>query len=147
VTAAAFLLLPSLLSSEQTNIDDFFRDFTAEWIRNNPNLATSSRYFTGEEQDRLERQLTPETLAYRRSRIDLAHKGLTELAKFDRLKLGETQRISANLMRWQLDTVVREEPYLDYSFPLQQMSGANINLVEALTVRHPLVSGKARLTT
>ena len=141
-TAAAFLLLPSVLSSEQTNIDDFFGDFTAEWIRNNPNLATSSRYFTGEEQDRLERQLTPETLAYRRSRIDLARQGLTELAKFDRSKLSETQRISANLMRWQLDTVVREEPYLDYSFPLQQMSGANINLVEALTVRHPLISEK-----
>jgi uncharacterized protein (DUF885 family) len=141
-TAAAFLLLPSVLSSEQTNIDDFFRDFTAEWIRNNPNLATSSRYFTGEEQDRLERQLTPETLAYRRSRIDLARKGLTELAKFDRIKLSETQRISADLMRWQLDTVVREEPYLDYSFPLQQMSGVNINLVEALTVRHPLISEK-----
>ncbi len=142
VAAAALLLLAPLLPAQQPNIDDFFRNFTAEWVRSNPNLATSSRYFTGEEQDRLERQLTPETLVYRRSRIELARRGLADLAKFDRSKLNETQRVSAELMQWQLDLVVREEPYLDYSFPLQQMSGANVNLVEALTVRHPLATEK-----
>jgi uncharacterized protein (DUF885 family) len=142
VAAAAILLLAPLLPCQQPNIDDFFRNFTAEWVRGNPNLATSSRYFTGEDQDRLERQLTPETLAYRRSRIELARRGLSELAKFDRSQLTETQRVSAELMQWQLDLVVREEPYLDYSFPLQQMSGANVNLVEALTVRHPLATEK-----
>lgn len=140
--AAALLLLVPLLPAQQPNIDDFFRNFTAEWVRSNPNLATSSRYFTGEEQDRLERQLTPETLAYRRSRIELARRGLTGLAKFDRSKLTEIQRVSAELMQWQLDVVLREEPYLDYSFPLQQMSGANVSLVEALTVRHPLATEK-----
>ena len=142
VAAAALLLLAPLLPGQQPNIDDFFRNFTAEWVRGNPNLATSSRYFTGEEQDRLERQLTPETLAYRRARIELARRGLADLAKFDRSKLAATQRVSAELMQWQLDLVVREEPYLDYSFPLQQMSGANVNLVEALTVRHPLATEK-----
>ena len=141
-TAAALFLLIPALHARQTNIDEFFRNFTAEWVRNNPNLATSSRYFTGEEQSRLERQLTPETLAYRRSRIVLARRGLAELAKFDRSKLTETQRVSAELMQWDLDTIVHEEPYLDYSFPLQQMSGANVNLVETLTVRHPLATGK-----
>jgi uncharacterized protein (DUF885 family) len=141
-TTAALLLLAPALQAQQSNIDDFFRNFTAEWVRSNPNLATSSHYFTGEEQDRLERQLTPETLAYRRSRIELARRGLAELAKFDPAKLTAMQRLSAELMRWQLDTVVREEPFLDYSFPLQQMSGANINLVETLTVRRPLASEK-----
>src|SRR5579863_1338024 len=99
VAAAAILLLAPLIPCQQPNIDDFFRNFTADWIRNNPNLATSSRYFTGEEQDRLERQLTPETLAYRRTRIELARKGLAELAKFDRSKLNPTQHVSADLMQ------------------------------------------------
>ncbi len=138
----AFFLVVPTLPGQQPNIDNFFRDFTAEWVRSNPNLATGSRYFTGEEQDRLERQITPDTLEYRRSRIELARKGLAELAKFDRSKLSETQRVSADLMQWELDVIVREEPYLDYSFPLQQMSGANINLVENLTVRHPLATEK-----
>src|SRR5579863_10458550 len=93
VAAAAILLLAPLIPCQQPNIDDFFRNFTAEWVRSNPNLATSSRYFTGEEQDRLERQLTPETLAYRRARIQLAKQGLAQLQKFDHSKFTATQRI------------------------------------------------------
>lgn len=140
--AAIFLLTLVSLPAQQRTVDDFFREFTGEWVRGNPNLATSARYFTGEEQDRLERQLTPETRAYRESRIQLARKGLSELAKFDLSKMTGNQRMSADIMRWQLETAAGEEPYLDYSFPLQQMNGANISLVEALTVRHPLASEK-----
>ncbi len=139
---ATALLLAASLPGQTPNIDDFFRDFTATWVRGNPNLATADRYFTGEEQDRLERQLTPLTLAYRHARIQLAKQGLAQLQRFDRGKFTPTQRISADLMQWQLDTVVREEPYLDYTFPLEQMNGANVNLVETLTVRHPLANEK-----
>lgn len=130
------------VSGQPSTIDDFFRNFTDEWVRGNPSLATSTRYFTGEEQDRLERQLTPETRAYREARIQLARKGLAELARFEPSKLTGAQRLSADIMRWQLETAVAEEPFLDYSFPLQQMNGANINLVEAMTVRHPVANEK-----
>src|SRR5262245_32140415 len=126
------------MNAQQLSIEDFYRDFTAEWVRGNPNLATASRYFTGDEQDRLERQLTPETDAYRRSRIQLARKGLAELEKFDRAKMSPSQQTSADLMQWQLQTAVDEERYLDFAFPLEQMNGVNIGLVETLTVRHPL---------
>jgi len=122
------------------SIDDFFRDFTAECVRRDPNLATSARYFSGDEQDRMERQLTPQTLAWRRDRIQRARQGIAELGKFNRDLLTETQRISADLMVWQLNEVVREEPYLDYTFPLEQMNGANVGLVETMTVRHPLLT-------
>ena len=122
------------------SIDGFFNEFTAEWVRHNPNLATSTRYFSGEEQDRLERQLTPETRAFQLERIALARRGLARLRNFNRASLSETQRISADLMEWQLDEVVQEEPFLDYSFPLEQMNGANVGLVETLTVRHPLAT-------
>jgi len=122
------------------SIDDFFRDFTADWVRHSPSQATSTRYFSGDEQDRLERQLTPETPAWERDRIQRARQGLAELRKFNRASLTEAQRISAELMEWQLDQVVREEPFLDYTFPLQQMSGVNIGLVETMTVRHPLLT-------
>lgn len=120
------------------SIGDFFDEFTAEWMRGNPNQATGARYFSGDEQDRLERQLTPETQAFKRERIELAKKGLARLAKFERGSLSATERISADLMEWQLKEVVREEPFLDYSFPLEQMNGVNVGLVETMTVRHPL---------
>jgi uncharacterized protein (DUF885 family) len=96
------------------------------------------RYFTGEEQDRLERQLTPLTLASARERLQLARKGLAELRTFDRAGLTETQRVSADVMKWQLEMEVAEEPYWDYSFPLEQMNGWNVSAVERFTVARPI---------
>ena len=95
---------PVPAQAQSQNINDFFRTYTDEWVRGNPNLAMSSRYFTGEEQDRLDRQLTPETDAYHRARVQLAKRGLTEVKKFDRRKFTDGQRLSAELMEWQLDS-------------------------------------------
>ena len=139
------LLLPVLAQAQaqpqagKSGIDAFFDRFTDAWVRANPDLATGARYFTGEEQARLERQLTPRTRAYRLERIKHARSGLTELQKFDRSKLTESQRVSAELMQWQLERVVQNEAFLDYDFPLDQFNGSNVGLVEALTLRHPLV--------
>ena len=121
-------------------IDDFFRDFTADWVRRDPNLATGTRYFTGDEQDRLERQLTPQTPEWKRDRIQRARRGIADLRGFNRTALTDAQRISADLMEWQLNEYIREEPYFDYTFPLEQMNGANVGLVETMTVRHPLLT-------
>jgi hypothetical protein len=79
LAAMTGLLLAFALPAQNHSIDDFFHDFTAEWLRLDPNRATVTRYLTGEEQARLERQLTPETTAWKRERIRLARKGLSEL--------------------------------------------------------------------
>jgi uncharacterized protein (DUF885 family) len=122
------------------NVDDFFRDVTADWVRHDPSLATRANYFSGDERDQLARQLTPRTLEWRRDRIARARKVLVDLRKFDRARMTELRRVSAELLEWQLDTVIREEPYLDYTYPLEQMNGANVGLVETLTVSYPLLN-------
>jgi uncharacterized protein (DUF885 family) len=138
-TLGAGAVAVSKYSLAQTRtIDDFFRDFTAEWVRANPGLATSLRYFTGEEQDRLERQLAPLTPASARAHIQLARKGLAELRRFDPAVMTETQRVSAAVMKWQLEIAVAQEPYFDYTFPLEQMNGWNVSAVERFTVSRPL---------
>jgi len=119
-------------------VDDVFREFTTEWVRTNPDLARRTRYLAGEEQDRLERQLTPWTEVWRRSRIELARRGLAEIQSLDRAAMNDAQRVSADVMQWQLQTIIDGEPYYDDSFPLQQFDGANVYLVEALVVVHPL---------
>jgi uncharacterized protein (DUF885 family) len=139
VIGAAAASRSAFAQKSTPNIDDFFRDFTAEWMRIEPNLATSLRYFTGEEQDRLERQLTPLTVASARQRLQLARKGLAELRAFDRAAMTETQQVSADVMAWQLEMTVAEEPYWDYVFPLEQMNGWNVSSVEWFTVARPLV--------
>lgn len=119
-------------------VESFFARFTDEWVRADPDLATGARYFSGDEQNVLEQQLTPRTRAYTLDRIKRAKRGLAELQKFDRSKMNESQRVSAELMQWQLENIVAREAFLDFDFPLDQFSGANVGLVEALTLRHPL---------
>ena len=120
------------------NIDRFFDAYADEWVQADPGLAVALRYFSGATQDALDRQLTPQTQAYRGARVRLAKQGLRKLATFDRRSMSDTQRVSAELMQWQLQRTVLAEPYLDYHFPLDQFRGVNVALVEALTLRHPL---------
>jgi uncharacterized protein (DUF885 family)/quercetin dioxygenase-like cupin family protein len=123
-------------------VSAFFNDFTAEWMRANPNQAASTRYFSGAEQDAFEQQLSPETPEFRHARVVLAQKGLKELATFDRARMTESDRVSADLMQWQLSTLVEGEQYQDYAFPLTQFGGANVNLPNILAVNHPLNTEK-----
>jgi len=106
-------------------------------MRGDPSLATAVRYFTGTEQDRLERQMTSYTDAYERTRIQRAKRGLAELRKFDSKQMTKTERVSKKVMESQLRQIVTEEPDLDYTFPLQQY-GASINLFTQVTLGHPV---------
>jgi uncharacterized protein (DUF885 family) len=138
IAAAIIWLLTSSLPGQQPNVNDFFTDFTDRWMRSSPDSATAARYFKGEEQDRLERDIDPQTLGFAKQRIELARQGLGELSRFDGPRLTDSQRLSRDVMHWQLESIVQGEAYLDYTFPLQQMTGANVDLIETLTVRHPL---------
>ncbi len=137
--ATAWLAAGALAAQSQT-IDDFFAAFTADWVRGNPNQATSTRYFSGDEQQRLDREMTPVSLAWQRQRIALARKGQAELAAFNRSGLTEVQRVSADVLRWQLESIVEGEKYLDYFFPFEQFNGINVGLVSTLTISHPIAS-------
>lgn len=142
ITFLPTLAVAQLAPAQQRNqsIDDFFRDFTADWVRNDPDLARRTRYFNGPEQDRLDRQLTPRASVQRRARIQRATQGLAQLGTFDRASMTGVQRVSADLMQSQLKTIADEEPFLDYAFPLNQFTGVNLGLVTALTIVHPVLS-------
>jgi uncharacterized protein (DUF885 family) len=141
LAAALLLSLATVpVAAQPATIADFFDRFTADWIRSNPDQATATRYFSGDEQRSLERQLTPVTAAWAQSRRDLARRGLAELSRFDPSRLNKTDRLSAEAMRWQLQVVVDGERFADYAFPFEQFQGINVNLVSALSVVHPLIT-------
>ena len=52
------LLALAVPAAQQPSIDDFFRELSDGWVRLNPNLAVATRYFSGEEQDRLEQHIS-----------------------------------------------------------------------------------------
>jgi predicted metal-dependent phosphoesterase TrpH len=56
--------------------DSWADRFAEDWVRANPQLATSTQYFEGAEQDALDRQLTPQTREQRRKMVDLAKAGV-----------------------------------------------------------------------
>jgi uncharacterized protein (DUF885 family) len=117
----------------------FFDRFTADWVRTDPDLAVATRFLQGDEQAALERRLTPRTREWKLERIELARRGLAELARFDPAALSDEDRVSADVMRSQLQTIVDGEPFLDFELPLNQMNGANVEIPNALTVSHPVL--------
>jgi uncharacterized protein (DUF885 family) len=139
--AATMLVLITIdiaAQGQSRSVGAFFDEFSAEWMRRRPSQSTGSRYFSGPEQDRLDRQLTPETLEWRRETIDQARRGLQELARFDRSRMTDAERESADVMQWQLQVIVDGEPFLDYDFPLDQFDGANVRIPNLMTVVHPV---------
>ena len=131
--AAVSPLLPADLS-----FDQWADAFAADWVRADPMLATSSQYFSGTEQDGLDRQLTPITAAARAAHVARAQAGLDALAKFDPKQLDATQRVSAAMLQAQLHEVVQAEKFHDYYAVFQQFSGRQVSLVNFLSQTHPI---------
>lgn len=112
--------------------------FAEDWVRLNPQSATSTQYFSDSEQEALDRQLTPQTPAQRKKVVALAKTGVAQLDKFLAGPLSEEQRTSASVMRWSLANTVASEPYEDYSFVFNQFGGVQVGLVNFMTTTHPL---------
>jgi len=130
--------LSAMAHGAELSFDGWVDAFSAEWVRGDPTTATTTQYFEGAEQDSLDRQLTPVTKQYREARVALARRGLAELGKFDRTKLTASQRISASMLSWQLDDIVRAEAFEDYRLVFQQFSGLQVQLVNFLSQTHPI---------
>ncbi len=127
-----------LAAADAPDIDRFFDDFLTKWVRTDPQTATSMRFFTGGEMDRLDGLLTDRSDEAAHARISLAKEGLAGVRRFDRSKLSPDQRLSADLFEYQLKDIVEEEPFLAYNFRLNQFRGAQVNLPTFLTDIHPV---------
>ena len=128
--------------AQQPSIDDFFRTISDGWVRLNPNLAVSTRYFSGEEQDRLEQQISSYSDVAERERFAYIQRGLQDLERFDRSGMTDAQRLSADVLQYHLQSYIDRAKYDDYVFPLDQFNGANIWLPNALTIQHPIRTAK-----
>src|SRR5688572_3388914 len=104
-------------SAQQRSIDDFFRELSDGWVRLNPNLAVATRYFAATndaEQNLLEQQLSSYSDAAEHQRREYLSRGLAELTRFDRARMSDSQRLSADLLRYQLQAYLDSARYDDY---------------------------------
>ena len=139
LVALAFGPLTSGVLAAQPDIGEFFDRFTAEWVRADPQLATFSQYFSGEEQAKLDAQLTPIGANITRERVERARRGLADLRVFDRKRLTASQRISARVLEWQLNSIVQAERCSGHEYLFNQFAAAGLpgRLVGFLTEFHP----------
>ena len=140
--AACALFITACLPLRAQSIDEFFEEVTTEWIRGDPSQATFLRYFEGEEQDRLDRQITPLTRAYQAKRAEEAGRILKRLRRYNRSKMTDVERVSAELLEWQLEAIITADEFADYRFPLNQFRGANTELPRGLLRVHPMSSAR-----
>ena len=134
---AGTLLLPSVRAADPA-FDPWVEAVTTEAMRADPAGATEVQYFTGAEQDAADRQLTPFTPAYRAERLAVAKRVLAELARFDRRKLDESQRVSAAILEWQFNEDVKADAFTDHRFIFHQFRGLHVRLVNFLSQTHPI---------
>jgi uncharacterized protein (DUF885 family) len=120
--------------------DKWADKFAEEWVRANPQLATATQYFSGAEQEALDRQLTPLTQAQRNKMQALAKSGLARLDKWMAGPLDEQQRISAAVMRWSLSNTIANARFEDHNFVFSQFSGVHVGLVNFMNQTHPMRS-------
>jgi uncharacterized protein (DUF885 family) len=114
-------------------------NFAADWVRRSAEWATSSQYFSGDEQAAFERQLTPQTKQRREKTRELAKAGLAQLAVHEAgKKLTAVQKLEASTLRWSLQSTLAAEPFEDHGFVFNQLGGPQVRLVNFMTQTHPL---------
>ena len=129
----------------ERSFDQWADDFAVRWVRLNPQFATMAQYFTGAEQDALDRQLIlggafgqTYGLKAARERAEFARRGLKELQRFPAAKLTAPQRTSAAVIQWSLEDAVRGAAFAQHQFVFEQIGGLHLGIVSFLTSTHPI---------
>lgn len=125
--------------------DHWADGFAADWVRFNPQLATRTQYFSGAEQDALDRQLTlanggGKTVGMKAAKAQaaLASRGLEELKRFSAASLSPAQRTSAAVIKWTFEQAVGKVQFAQHQFVYEQIGGYHLGLVSFLTSMHPI---------
>ena len=134
----------------QRSFDTFTDEFAAEWMRANPTAATSQQYFSGAEQDALDRELTatdpqfgmPLDAGALAAFIARSQRGLDTVRGYPRRSLKPVQRVSAAMLEWQLGDAIRMANVADQRFVFDQFRGLQVALVNFLSQVHPVRSAR-----
>lgn len=124
--------------TQQAAFDKWAQAFAASWVTGNPELSTSTQYFSGAVQKKLDGELTQATDAQRAAKLAQARLGIEKVERFLAGPLSDTQRTSAETMRWSLKQAVADAPYREHSFAFSQLDGAHVSIVSFMSSVQPL---------
>jgi len=137
-------------SAPAPSFDDFTAQLAADWERADPIAATSDQYFSGAEQDALDRQLTAKDFQSgvplgdeaRARYVERARNGLAGLHRYAPNTLTQVQRVTAASLDWQLQDAIRLASVEDERLVFEQFRGLQIALINFLSQVHPLRTGR-----
>lgn len=144
---ALSLLLPlSAKAAPNPAFDQLVNALADDWVRADPLSATGSQYFSGAEQDALDRKLiakdfqsgTPLNFAERARRAEAARTALAALKKFSPGELDPVQRVSHAMLTWKLADTLRGDDLTDHRFVFDQFRGLQVGFVNFLSQTHPV---------
>ncbi len=133
-------------NSTKDSFDLFVDRLAADWMRANPAAATTQQYFSGAEQDVLDRELTAQDAQYGMplgaadlsAYVARARAGLQGVRGFRRGDLTAAQRVSAAALEWQLEDGIRMAGFADQRFVFDQFRGLQVTVVNFLSQIHPM---------
>ncbi len=140
VAIASVSSLASAASPAAANraFDTWSENFAADYMRLAPSFATATQYFSGPEQDELDKKLAPLTKEARARSAELARAGIKKLDGFLKGPLSHTQRASAETMRWTLASRLADQPFEDHNFIFSQLGGPQVSFPRLMTQTHPM---------
>jgi uncharacterized protein (DUF885 family) len=138
ISAAALPWAAGCAAPPASDFDRWSEDFAAEAVRRVPTQASWLRYFSGAEQQALDRRIEPQTQGRWSRSAPLLRNGLVQLARFDRASLPPARRLAADTLGWSLESRLRVAPFEDHVFVFNQFWGVHIDLVNFLAEQHPL---------
>jgi uncharacterized protein (DUF885 family) len=105
--------------------------------------AAAAKYFTGEAQQAMERQIeADETAAYRRAEQKLIQRGLAGLAALNRKTMSDQERLAVVLIRWDLEERRERDRFADLRFPFGEYRSPHVRLPQLLSVQHAIHSAQ-----
>ena len=129
----------------ERSFDQWADEFAVRWVRLNPQFATRIQYFSGAEQDAIDRELVLGGsygdiygMKAARARADLARRGLRELGRFLKADLKPPQQTSSAVIEWTLNDAIAFSEFAGHRLVFEQIGGLHLALVEFLTTTHPI---------
>ena len=89
--------------------------------------------------------MTPLTREWRHRRIEMARRGVAELATFNSGQLTDAQRVSADLMKWQLEVVVEGDKVRGFRFSARAVCRRQYRSGQCAYGGAPAQHGKGRV--
>jgi len=121
-----------------TDFGQFIQRYSDEWMRFHTNTASTRRYFSGGEQEAMERQIEPVTKARREAELQLIDRGIEGLKQYDRSRLSVSDQRIADIVSWDLESQKDTARFDDYYFPFAQNYGVDSSLISLLTIGHAI---------